>query len=500
MINNLLLYLILLPIIAAFAIMICHKVFGEYTAKLIALTSSLLEFALSVYIYFKFDPEIAGMQFETSFEWIPQYNINFSLGIDAISLYLLMLTTFLIPICIIASWQSITRKPTFFLALFLLLEGSVIGTFCATDLILFYLFFESGLAPLFFIIGMWGGNDRIYASFKFFIYTFLGSLFMLLGIIYIYNLTGTTNIVELVKLLPYQPLSIQKMLWWAFFASFAIKLPMWPFHTWLPDAHVEAPTAGSVILAGVLLKLGGYGFIRISLPMLPYACISYQNTIFWLSIIGVIYTSLIALVQQNIKKLVAYSSIAHMGFVTSGIFSGNVYGLQGAIFQMISHGLISSGLFLCVGALYERAHSKEISFYNGLTSQMPKFSLVFTTLTMASIALPGTSGFIGEFLVLLSVSQHNIFYCAMLSLSMVLGAAYMLRLLSKVIFSKMTNAKLKNMVDLKLTEKLTLYPLVVLIIIIGIYPKIITNNITLPATKLLNILELTNPYMINNLN
>lgn len=487
-----------LPIVAALLILLCQKSHNDLICKIIAFSFSMINLFLSFAIWMHFDFTNQAMQFTEKLEWVRGYNIYYSMGIDSISLYLISLTTILIPICILASWHSIKKNCGTFMLLFMLLEGLVIGTFCATDLILFYLFFESVLIPMFFIIGIWGGSDRVYAAFKFFLYTLLGSLFMLLGVLYIYNITGTSNIAELLVLMPQQPVHIQKMLWWAFFLSFAVKMPMWPVHTWLPDAHVQAPTAGSVILAGILLKLGGYGFIRLSLPMLPIASISYQNTMFCLSAIAVIYTSLVALMQQDIKKLVAYSSIAHMGFVTAGIFSGNAQGIEGAVFQMVSHGLISAALFLSVGVLYERMHSKEISFYSGLANYMPNYALVFVILAMASVGLPGTSGFVGEFMVLLSVFKQDRSYGTLLSFGMVLGAAYMLWLVARILFGLVHNAKLEQISDINKMEKATLYPIVLAILIIGIYPSIITIGLDKPVKKILTIIDPNNTYLINN--
>lgn len=488
-----------LPILGALAIILCQGLRRELFSKITSLSITIINLLLVAWIWHHFDFNAASMQFVQKSAWVPGYNIYYSLGIDAISLYLITLTTILIPICIIASWHTIKKQVGTFMMLFVLLEGLIIGTFCATDLVLFYLFFEAVLIPMFFIIGIWGSHDRVYASFKFFLYTLLGSLFMLLGIVYIYFTTGTSSMAELLVLLPQQPIYIQKMLWWAFFLSFAVKMPMWPVHTWLPDAHVQAPTAGSVILAGILLKLGGYGFIRLSLPMLPVASYLYSNTMFCLSAIAVIYTSLIALMQQDIKKLIAYSSIAHMGYVSAGIFSNNAQGVEGAIFQMLSHGLVSAALFLCVGVLYERMHTKEISFYNGLATRMPSYSLIFMILTMASIGLPGTTGFIGEFLVLLSVFQQARFYGFLLALGMVLGAAYMLWLVARILFGVMSNNKLLNIADLTRLEKTTLYPIILVIIIIGIYPKAILDGLNKPVAKVMAALDPNNSYMINNI-
>lgn len=489
-----------LPIAGALVVMLSKilKVSDNFN-KIVALIFSLATMLLSGLLFYMFDKETGVMQFAEKILWFDDYNIYYSMGVDAISLYLIMLTTFLVPMCIISSWHHIKKQVSTFMLLFLLLEGLIIGTFCATSMVLFYLFFESVLIPMFIIIGIWGAEDKIYAAYKFFLYTMFGSVFMLLAIVYIYYSTGTSDMAELLRILPKQPLTIQKMLWWAFFLSFAVKMPMWPFHTWLSDAHVQAPTAGSVILAGVLLKLGGYGFLRLSLPMLPMASMHYAHLIFYLSIISVIYTSLVALVQTNIKKLIAYSSVAHMGFVTAGIFSGNIQGLQGAVFQMVSHGLVSAALFLCVGVIYERMHSKDISFYNGLANRMPRYALIFIFLSMASIGLPGTSGFIGEFIVLLAVFQEDRMCGFLLALGMVLGAVYMLWLVARVIFGELENSKLNGIMDLTWIEKTVLYPIVITTLLIGIYPKIITDPLNKSMEKILTIIDSDNSYMLDNL-
>lgn len=488
-----------LPVFAAIFLFISSKFISRYVANIISLGVSFCNLGLVALILCCFDWNAKGLQLTEKYQWFKEYDIYYQMGIDGLSLSMITLTALLIPICIFTSLKSIKKQSSNFMAFFILLEGFIIGAFCASDLVLFYVFFEAVLIPMFFIIGIWGGADRVYASFKFFLYTILGSLAMLLAILYIYSIVGTTDIYELYSLMPVQSASIQKILWAAFFLSFAVKTPMWPVHTWLPDAHVQAPTGGSVILAGVLLKLGGYGFLRLSLPLFPIASLVYRDLVFSLSSIAVIYASLVALMQTDIKKMIAYSSIAHMGFVTGGIFSGSAQGLQGAVIQMISHGLISAALFLLIGVLYDRMHTKEISFYNGLANKMPRYALVFILVSMASIGLPGTSGFIGEFSILLSVFQQNRVYSAFLALGMVLGAAYMLWLIARILFGEMKNEKLLNIKDINFIEKSALYSLVFLIIAIGIYPSIITDAIDKPVKKILSVIDPNNNYMIHNL-
>jgi len=411
------------------------------------------------------------------FVFFDGYNIFYGMAVDGISILFVILTTFIIPICLLCSWNSIKYKVKEFVMCFLVMETFILGTFLATDLLLFYVFFEAVLIPMYMVIGIWGGTNRIYAAFKFFLYTLAGSVFLLLAIVYVYFQAETTYIPDLNSILPSYALEIQRWLWIAFFASFAVKVPMWPVHTWLPDAHVQAPTAGSVVLAGVLLKLGGYGFIRFSIPFFPAASVYFMDFVFWLSIIAVIYTSLVALMQEDMKKLIAYSSIAHMGFVTAGLFSFNQPGVEGAIFQMISHGIISGALFMCVGVLYDRMHTKEISFYGGLTDKMPAFALQFMIFTMASVALPSTAGFIGEIMVLLGVFAEHKLYSALLATGMVLGAAYMLWLYARVMFGEIKNEKLKDITDINGIEKTTFWPITILIFALGIYPSFILKDI-----------------------
>ena len=399
------------------------------------------------------------------------YNINYHLGIDGISLFMVLLTTFLMPLCILCSWESITRRTREFMIAFLLLESFVIGVFCALDLILFYVFFEGMLIPMYLIIGVWGGANRIYAAYKFFLYTLLGSVLFLHSVLYIYYRCNTTDIPALMHQVPLLSPYVQRWLWLGMFASFAVKVPMWPVHTWLPDAHVQAPTAGSVILAGILLKMGAYGYLRFSLPMLPLASHYFTPLIFGLSIIAVIYTSLVALVQEDMKKLIAYSSVAHMGFVTAGIFALNAQGVEGSIVQMISHGLVSAALFLCVGVVYDRLHTREIARYGGLVNIMPYYAFVFMFFTMASVGLPGTSGFVGEFLVLIGAFKAKTTLAVLIATGMVLGAAYALWLYRRVMFGELEKSDLMKMTDLSLREWTIFLPLAVAVLWLGIYPK-----------------------------
>ena len=429
-------------------------------------------FLLSLLIWVEFDIEAQGFQLTEHYQWFQGYDIAYRLGIDGISLFFVLLTTLLMPVCILASWSSVKKQVREYMALFLLLETLVIGVFTSLDFLLFYVFFEASLIPMFLIIGVWGAQNRIYASFKFFLYTLLGSVLLLVALIFVFLEVGSTDIPTLIAYLPELSFEIQCWLWLAFFASFAVKVPMWPFHTWLPDAHVQAPTAGSVILAGVLLKLGAYGFIRFSIPMLPEASLFFAPYVFGLSVIAVIYTSLIALVQTDMKKLIAYSSIAHMGFVTIGLFSFTQQGVEGALFQMLSHGLVSAALFLCVGVLYDRLHTKEIARFGGLATNMPRFALVFLVFTMASIGLPGTSGFVGEFMVLVGVFGVDTITAALACTGVILGAAYMLWLYKRVMYGTIDNKALEAMQDLTKVEILVLYSLALLTILFGIYPSL----------------------------
>ena len=441
---------------------------GERNLKQTALWVVCLNFIVSIAMLINFDQSDPNFQFTESYFWLNS-GISYHLGVDGISILLIILTTFLMPFCILASFESIKVSLKEYLIAFLILETLMIGVFCSLDLVLFYLFFEGGLIPMFLIIGIWGGERRVYATFKFFLFTLAGSVFMLLAIIAIYMETGTTNITYLLQfdLAP----SLQYIFWLAFFASFAVKIPMWPVHTWLPDAHVEAPTAGSVILAGVLLKMAGYGFIRFSLGIFPIASSYFAPFIFTISIIAIIYASLVALVQTDMKKLIAYSSVAHMGFVTLGIFTFTLQGIEGAIIQMLSHGIISAALFLCVGVVYDRIHTREIDRYGGLVNRMPIYAFAFMIFIMGSIGLPGTSGFVGEFLVLLSIFSVNTYFAVFATSGVVLAAAYSLWLYRKVIFGSLIKDDLQDILDLSYREIIILFPLAFLTIFFGFYPQ-----------------------------
>jgi NADH-quinone oxidoreductase subunit M len=459
-----------LPLVGAVLILILR---GEAqsvarNARWIALWTSLVTLVLSLFIWAGFDPSTSDFQFVETAEWVPTFSITYHMGIDGISLFFVLLSTFLTVLCIIASWTSITNRVKEYMIAFLVLETLMVGMFCALDLIAFYMFFEGVLVPMFLIIGIWGGPRRVYSAFKFFLYTFLGSVLMLLAILAIYYETGSTDIPTAMAF-GFSP-AMQKWLWLAFFASFAVKVPMWPVHTWLPDAHVEAPTAGSVILAGVLLKMGGYGFVRFSLPMFPLATAYFTPLIFTLSIVAIIYTSLVALAQEDMKKLIAYSSVAHMGIVTLGIFTITQEGLQGAMMQMLSHGLVSAALFLVVGVVYDRLHTREIARYGGLADIMPKYAFIFMLFMLASIGLPGTSGFVGEFLVLLGSFQVSTLAAFLATTGTILGAAYMLYLYRRIIFGTVTRADVKAMLDLNPREIVVFAPIIVLVLWMGIYP------------------------------
>ena len=458
-----------LPLIGALFILVTRG--DDATAvrqmRWTALFTTLITFGVSLILLINFDKTQTGYQFLEQAPWMGGM-MSYQMGVDGISLPFIILTTFLMPICIIASWGVEKRVKEYMIA-FLVLECLMIGVFSALDIVLFYLFFEAGLIPMFLIIGIWGGPRRVYASFKFFLYTLLGSVLMLLAIIAMYWHTGSTDIVKLSAAGAF-PAEMQTWLWLAFFASFAVKMPMWPVHTWLPDAHVEAPTAGSVILAAILLKMGGYGFIRFSLPMFPDASLYFQPLVFTLSVIAIIYTSLVALMQEDMKKLIAYSSVAHMGFVTMGIFSLNQQGIDGALYQMISHGLISGALFLCVGVIYERMHTREIAAYGGLVNRMPLYAFVFMVFTMANVGLPGTSGFVGEFLTLMGAFKANIWVAFFATSGVVLSAAYALWLYRRVVFGKLEKPALAHINDLGYREVATLAPLLVLTIWFGVYP------------------------------
>jgi NADH-quinone oxidoreductase subunit M len=437
-------------------------------ARWVALWTTIITFAVSLQLVWRFDPGSAEFQFVEKRAWLGSFG-TYHMGVDGISLPFVILTTALMPLCIAASWLAIQNRVKEYMIAFLALETLMIGTFSSLDLVLFYLFFEGGLIPMFLIIGVWGGPRRVYASFKFFLYTLLGSVLMLLAIMAMYWQSGTTDIAVLLR--HAFPREMQPWLWIAFFASFAVKMPMWPVHTWLPDAHVEAPTAGSVILAAILLKMGGYGFIRFSLPMFPFASQDFAPFVFTLSVIAIVYTSLVALVQEDMKKLIAYSSVAHMGFVTMGIFTATAQGVAGGIFQMVSHGVVSAALFLCVGVVYDRMHSRDIAAYGGLVNRMPAYAAVFMVFTLANVGLPGTSGFVGEFLTLLGAFKVNIVVATLATLGVILSACYALWLYRHVIFGKLEKPALAHISDMSWREIAVFAPLIVLTLLLGFYPK-----------------------------
>lgn len=442
-------------------------------ARWAALWTSLVVLAASLVLWAQFDPSEAGFQFQESLTWLPEFGVAYRMGVDGISVLFVLLSTVLTPICILASWDAITVRVREFMIAFLGLETMMVGMFSAQDFVVFYMFFEGVLIPMFLIIGIWGGPRRVYASFKFFLFTLVGSILMLLALLAIWYSTGTTDLAVLMQ--AHFPARMQFWLFLAFLASFAVKVPMWPVHTWLPDAHVEAPTAGSVILAGVLLKMGAYGFLRFSVPMLPEASAQFAPMMFTLGVVAVIYTSLVALAQTDMKKLIAYSSIAHMGVVVIGIFTINAQGIEGALFQMLSHGIVAAALFLCVGVIYDRMHTREISRYGGLAARMPAYALVFMVFTMASIGLPGTSGFVGEFLVTVGSFQVNIWLSLLGSMGMILGAAYMLYLYRRVIFGALTRDDLRAILDLSPREIAIFTPLLGLTLWMGVYPSSFTQ-------------------------
>ena len=455
----------------------------QRNARWIALWTTLVTFAISLILLYRFDPTSFEFQFVEKQPWLGGA-ITYHMGVDGIALPFVVLTTGLMPVCIIASWNPIQRRVKEYMIAFLVLETLMVGTFAALDLVLFYLFFEGGLIPMFLIIGVWGGPRRVYATFKFFLYTLLGSVLMLLAIMAMYWEAGTTDIAVLLH--HGFPRSLQTWAWLAFLASFAVKLPMWPVHTWLPDAHVEAPTAGSVILAAILLKMGGYGFLRFSLPMFPAASHDLAPLVFALSVVAVIYTSLVALAQEDMKKLIAYSSVAHMGIVTMGIFAATTQGVAGGIFQMISHGLVSAALFLCVGVVYDRMHTREIAAYGGLINRMPLYAAAFMVFTLANIALPGTSGFIGEFLSLIGTFRVNSLVATLATIGTILSAAYALWLYRKVVFGTLSKPSLAAIKDLDYREMITLGPLVALTLLFGIYPKPVLDMSAASVAQLLD--------------
>ena len=463
-----------LPLVGAALLLLTRpggKGGSDSAARWIALATTLAVLAVSVVLVATFDPKSAGYQFVEHIAWFS--GASYHLGVDGISILFVLLTAFLMPICILASWSSIKERVGDYMIAFLVLETLVIGVFTSLDLFLFYIFFEGTLVPMFIIIGVWGGQNRIYAAYKFFLYTLLGSVLMLLAMLWMAHEAGTTSIPEL-KEYAFSP-AVQPLLWLAFFASFAVKMPMWPVHTWLPDAHVQAPTAGSVILAGILLKLGGYGFILFNLPMFPQASQMFAPLVWTLSAIAIVYTSLVAFRQTDIKKLIAYSSVAHMGFVTMGIFAGNDQGVQGAIFQMLSHGLISGALFLCVGVVYDRMHTREIAFYGGLTSRMPWFAAIFLMFTMANVGLPGTSGFIGEILTMTGIYQVSTWTAFVAASGVIFSAVYALTLYRNVMFGEITNPKLKDITDIDKRELLIFVPLILGTLWLGVQPGLVLD-------------------------
>lgn len=458
---------------------------GASGARWLALIVTGVVLALSLVALSAFDSGKASFQLVETLGWFKEYNITYHVGVDGISLSMVVLTAFLMPFCILCSWESVTKRVREYMMAFLVLEALVIGVFVALDLLLFYLFFEAVLIPMYLIIGVWGGERRVYAAYKFFLYTLAGSVLFLLAVLYLYFTYGTMDIPTLMEQTSDLTLDIQKWLWLAMFASFAVKVPMWPFHTWLPDAHVQAPTAGSVILAGILLKMGAYGFLRFSLPMLPEASHYFAPFVYVLSVVAVIYTSLVALVQEDMKKLIAYSSVAHMGYVTLGIFSFTQQGIEGAIFQMISHGLVSGALFLCVGVLYDRMHTKAINAYGGVTNVMPGFAFVFMLFTMASVGLPATSGFVGELLVLVGAFQASQWAALGAATGLILGAAYMLWLYRRVMYGPVANHEVEQLRDLSPREWLLFLPLMVSVLVLGIYPKPVFSLMGAPVLQIL---------------
>ena len=484
--------LILLPTIGSlFLFFTKDKDGNNSTAKYVALFTSIVNFLISIYLWISFDQSISDFQFVEDRTWIEGF-INYKVGVDGISILFIILTTFITPLCIISVNNSVKNRLRDFLIAILIMESFMIGVFCALDLVVFYLFFEAGLIPMFLIIGIWGGPKRVYSAFKFFLYTLLGSVLMLVAIISIYWISGTTDVVKLYEI--GIDAKYQNLLWLAFFSSFAVKTPMWPVHTWLPDAHVEAPTAGSVLLAAILLKMAGYGFIRFSLGLFPVASEVFTPLIYTLSVIAIIFTSFIALMQEDMKKLIAYSSVAHMGFVTLGIFTLQQQGIEGSIIQMISHGLVSAALFLCVGVVYDRMHSRLISTYGGIVSIVPKYSVLFMLFTLAALGLPGTSGFIGEFLILMGAFKDNFLVAFVASLGVILGAAYMLWLYKRVVFGKLVNNDLNKLSDLDKSEYFILISLAIPTLFFGFYPEPLFNTIEVSINDLI---EMYNSNLIN---
>ena len=485
--GNLLSLITFIPLIAALILVLLSRGDSEESqrnVKYLALAATVFTFVVSLVMLFGFDHSSTGFQFVEERSWL--LGMQYKMGVDGISILFVMLTTFTMPLVIVASWNVTYRLKEYMVA-FLVLETLMIGVFCALDLVLFYVFFEAGLIPMFLIIGIWGGKERIYASFKFFLYTFLGSVLMLVAMVAMFSDAGSTDIVfllthnfksDVLNVFGFQILGgAQTLMWIAFFASFAVKMPMWPFHTWLPDAHVQAPTAGSVVLAAILLKLGGYGFLRFALPMFPIASDLLTPLIFWLSAIAIVYTSLVALVQHDMKKLIAYSSVAHMGFVTMGIFAANQQGVDGAIFQMISHGFISGALFLCVGVLYDRLHTRNIDAYGGIVNKMPIYALIFMFFTLANVGLPGTSGFVGEFLTLVGIFKVNTWVALFATSGVILSAAYALWLYRRIVLGQLIKESLKSITEMDRREKIIFAPLIFMTLLLGIYPALILDII-----------------------
>ena len=487
--------IIFLPLLGSIFIFLSKSYSNNQSAIYVSLFTSIANLFLSLFLWYSFDKNYTGFQFIEESVWISGF-IKFKLGIDGISILFILLTAFITPICVISCINSVRERVKEFLIAILILETFMIGVFCSLDLVIFYLFFEAGLIPMFLIIGVWGGPKRVYSAFKFFLYTLLGSVLMLVAIITIFWITGTTDVLEIYEIKI--PKEYQYYLWLAFFSSFAVKMPMWPVHTWLPDAHVEAPTAGSVILAAILLKMAGYGFLRFSIPMFPVASEYFIPLIYTLSIVAIIYTSLIALIQEDMKKLIAYSSVAHMGYVTLGIFTFTKQGIEGSIFQMISHGLISAALFLCVGVLYDRLHSRAIISYGGVVNYLPKFSFLFMVFILAALGLPGTSGFLGEFLVLIGAFQKNYLVAILASLGVILGAAYMLWLAKRVIFGETKNSMIRTLKDLNFSESLMLIALTIPIIFFGFYPQPLMDTINISVNNLISNYQIDLIYNLKN--
>ena len=462
--------IIFLPLVGAFFILFLKNdpVTQNQDSRIFALWISSITFLLSLFLIIFFDRSESSFQFVETRVWLQDLSVNYKVGVDGISVWFVLLTTFLVPVCILASWDAIQDRVKEYMLVFLILETLLVGMFSALDLITFYILFEGVLIPMFIIIGVWGGPERVYASFKFFLFTLTGSVLLFVAILVIYNQTGTTDIPEIMQ--ASIPVDLQYWLWLAFFASFAVKVPMWPLHTWLPDAHVEAPTAGSVMLAAVLLKMGAYGFLRLSIPILPHASMFFTPLVFTLSIIAIVYVSILAFAQEDMKKLIAYSSIAHMGFVTLGIFAANIQGVEGAIFQMLSHGIISAALFLCVGTIYDRTHSRDIAHYGGLVKRMPNYALIFMIFVLGAIGLPGTSGFVGEFLTILGAFQVSKVLALFAGIGVVLSAGYMLWLYRRVILGPLVKRHLRKILDINRRELTYFIPLVFLVLWMGIYP------------------------------